>query len=197
MSLSRFVVAATGHRPSKLSGGWDAYGKWGEPVKAYEVVILGELQKLLEERGNLHLISGLALGWDSIFLRAGLRFQERLGVEAITLEGAAPCTHQDSRWSPKDKRRYSYFLEKLSRGGNRFTYVSPHDFSWEHGNQMQARNEYMVDKCDLLIACFDGSPGGTKRAIDYALKKRDCEIRCVDPYSLEVTTIRPKLQTLF
>lgn len=195
--MSSFVVAATGHRPNKLNGGWAAYEKWGEPIKSYERVVLRELQKLLEEKDNIHLISGLALGWDSIFLKTGLRLQKHLGIERVSLEGAAPCAHQDSRWRLKDKQRYAYFLEQLSKEGNRLTYVSPHDFSWNHGNQMQERNKYMVDKCDLLLACFDGSSGGTKHAIDYAIKKKNCEIRRVSPSSLEVDVIQSKHLTLF
>ena len=35
----------------------------------------------------------------------------------------------------------------------------------------QRRNEYMVNKCDLCLACFNFKPGGTKNTIDYALKQ--------------------------
>ena len=49
--------------------------------------------------------------------------------------------------------------------------------------RMQARNQWMVDHCQLLIAVFDGSPGGTKNCVDYALRVRR-EIRLIDPTTL-------------
>lgn len=46
----------------------------------------------------------------------------------------------------------------------------------------------MVDKSSLLIACFDGSEGGTKHTFDYALKKR-IDIVCINPKTMIVTNI--------
>ncbi|MBR7190221.1 MAG: DUF1273 domain-containing protein, partial [Oscillospiraceae bacterium] len=36
---------------------------------------------------------------------------------------------------------------------------------------MMRRNRYMVDKADLLIACFDGQSGGTLNTLRYAVRK--------------------------
>ena len=37
--------------------------------------------------------------------------------------------------------------------------------------KLEARNRYMIDKCDVLIAVYDGfSKGGTYNAINYAKK---------------------------
>ena len=33
---------------------------------------------------------------------------------------------------------------------------------------MMKRNRYMVDRSSLLLACFDGRPGGTMSTIVYA-----------------------------
>jgi hypothetical protein len=33
---------------------------------------------------------------------------------------------------------------------------------------MMKRNRYMVDKSSMLIACFDGRPGGTMSTVLYA-----------------------------
>ena len=33
---------------------------------------------------------------------------------------------------------------------------------------MMQRNRYMVDRASLLVACFDGRPGGTMNTILYA-----------------------------
>ena len=37
---------------------------------------------------------------------------------------------------------------------------------------MQRRDRYMVDHASLLIAAFDGTPGGTRYTIEYALSRR-------------------------
>ena len=52
---------------------------------------------------------------------------------------------------------------------------------------MQKRNEYMVDNCDLLIACWSGvKKGGTYNCVKYAIKNNkriivinpnDCKIK--------------------
>lgn len=34
--------------------------------------------------------------------------------------------------------------------------------------KMQVRNEWMVDHCDLLVALWDGSSGGTGNCVRYA-----------------------------
>lgn len=44
----------------------------------------------------------------------------------------------------------------------------------------------MVDNSSLLIACYDGSEGGTKHTYDYALKKGIDIIR-IDPKTMTVT----------
>ena len=36
---------------------------------------------------------------------------------------------------------------------------------------MQRRDRYMVDHASLLIAAFDGSPGGTQYTVQYAMSR--------------------------
>ena len=37
---------------------------------------------------------------------------------------------------------------------------------------MFRRNRYLVDEADLLLAAFDGKPGGTAMTVDYANRTR-------------------------
>jgi GTP-binding protein EngB required for normal cell division len=37
---------------------------------------------------------------------------------------------------------------------------------------MQRRDRYMVDHASLLIAAFDGTPGGTQYTMQYAMSRR-------------------------
>ena len=36
---------------------------------------------------------------------------------------------------------------------------------------MIKRDEYMVDKSDMVVACFNGSKGGTAHTFSYAIDK--------------------------
>ena len=36
---------------------------------------------------------------------------------------------------------------------------------------MLKRDRALVELCDVLVAVFDGKPGGTKYTVDYAAKK--------------------------
>ena len=45
---------------------------------------------------------------------------------------------------------------------------------------MQKRNKYMIDNSSVLIALFNGKPGGTKITIDYA-KQQGHEILTIEP----------------
>ena len=37
---------------------------------------------------------------------------------------------------------------------------------------MIRRNRYMVDHSDLVIAVYDGADGGTRRTLEYAIRKK-------------------------
>lgn len=99
-------------------------------------------------------ISGMALGWDTAWAVAAIR----LGVPLIA---AVPFDGQESRWPAESQRRFRSILEHarevhvVSAGG-----YSP--------AAMHARNRWMVDRCDLLCALWNGSSGGTAGCVAYA-----------------------------
>ena len=37
---------------------------------------------------------------------------------------------------------------------------------------MQRRNRYMVDHSALIIAVYDGLPGGTRQTLEYAIRQQ-------------------------
>ena len=37
---------------------------------------------------------------------------------------------------------------------------------------MQRRNRYMVDHSALIIAVYDGMPGGTRQTLEYAIRQK-------------------------
>jgi uncharacterized phage-like protein YoqJ len=50
-------------------------------------------------------------------------------------------------------------------------------------HKLQWRNKYVVDRVDLLVTVHDGSEGGTKNCIEYALSKQPGWPR-IDPIDL-------------
>lgn len=144
------TVAATGHRPDKLGG-------YGNPVAAarLERVAIAFLEQLRPDRA----ISGMAQGWDTAFARAAL-------AVGIPLVAAVPCGRniQPSRWPEQARLEYHWIL-------GRAAYVETIAAGPYRPEAMQARNEYMVDRCHLVAAMWNGSAGGTANCLDYARGK--------------------------
>lgn len=47
-------------------------------------------------------------------------------------------------------------------------------------NCLFARNRYIVQQADLLLACFDGQEGGTKKTVEYA-RRFGCPVCLIPP----------------
>lgn len=137
------IVAGTGHRPDKLGG-------YGDDV-------LKQLYRFacreIERNRPSKIISGMALGWDTALAMAALQLKVPL-VAAIPFEG------QESQWPEPSQKRYRAILERA-----KVHVVCPGGYS---PAKMQERNEWMVDRCDILWALWDGSTGGTANCVRYA-----------------------------
>lgn len=140
------ILAATGHRPNKLGG---------YSPSAQERLMSFALAVLSEQKPDT-LISGMALGWDMAMAEAALVLQ-------IKLIAAVPFSGQDSRWPEQSKLHY----QELLKYAKELHVISPGSYApWK----MQARNEWMVDEADGMIALWDGSDGGTANCVRYAEK---------------------------
>jgi len=149
--------AFTGYRPEKLP--------WGSDEKSLRCVSLKEsLARTVEQlisSGIRHFICGMARGCDTYFCEAVLDLRKTYPL--ATIEAAVPYRGQESRWLPNEIERYFGLLALCDL----VTYVSE-EYS---RNCMMKRNRYMVKNASVLIAVFDGQPGGTKNTVDYAVKK--------------------------
>ena len=147
----------TGHRPSKLPWGREE----GDPRC---LDLKGRLRDAVEaayEEGFRHFICGMAIGCDFYFAETVLALRERRGD--VTLEAAIPCPTQADHWEERDRRRYQDLLAACDFE----TLVQDH-----YGpGCMQRRNRYMVDHSALVIAVYDGMPGGTRQTLEYALRR--------------------------
>jgi len=117
-------------------------------------------------------ISGMALGVDTYFVQVCLEL-------GIPFTAAIPFVGQESKWLPIQQKLYQYLLARAAK----IVYVCEPGYErWK----MQARNEWIVDHSDHMIAVFDGSPGGTANAVLYA-HKVNCPITRINPHELEQT----------
>ena len=111
--------------------------------------------------GYQHFITGMSRGMDLWAAQLVIRF--RSAYRNLILEAAIPFEGQSASWEYADRQLYQAILEKCDN----IIVLSPA----YHPNVMYERNRYMVDRASLLIAAYDGSPGGTRYTFDYARHK--------------------------
>ena len=151
------ICCVTGNRPQKFP--WK-YGE-GKIYNKYLAEMTRQIEKLIES-GYTYFISGGAIGVDMDFADAVLQAKKQ--HRDIVLEIAVPCRNQDLKWDKADKKRY----EKILNGAD-FVNVLSESYTYFC---MQKRNEYMVEKADLVLAFWNGEEsGGTWNTMNYAKRK--------------------------
>jgi uncharacterized phage-like protein YoqJ len=156
-------IAVTGHRPDKLGNEYDMKG----PISKKIYQALDETIQTLKPK---QIISGMALGVDMIFANLAIN-------RGIPFIAAIPFEGQESKWPEGSQRVY----RKILSYAKQTVIVCPGGYAaWK----MQKRNEWMVDRADLVIAVWDGSEGGTHNCVNYAIDKGK-DIRRIDPKNFE------------
>ena len=148
----------TGHRPGKLP--W-RYREEDPRCLALKRRIADAIEAAYQE-GYRHFLCGMALGCDLYFCEAVLALRE--GRPDVTVEAAVPCPTQADAWAPAQRERYKRLVEACDFETLVSAKYTPYC--------MQRRDRYMVDHSSLLIAAFDGTPGGTRYTMQYAMSRR-------------------------
>jgi uncharacterized phage-like protein YoqJ len=138
------IVSCTGHRPDKLGG-------YGPAAQAHVYQIAYDW---LETFRPSELCSGMALGWDQACAEAAI-------VLGIPLVAIVPFAGQEARWPAPSQEHYRLLLAHATRVWQ----VSTGGYD---SVKMLIRNQRLVERGDLLLAMFDGTPGGTQHAVNYA-----------------------------
>lgn len=147
----------TGHRPAKLPWRYDESDPRCLRLKSR----LRDAVEAAYEQGYRHFLCGMAQGCDLYFCEAVLALRAR--HPDVTLEAAIPCPTQADSWPESQRERYRRLVEACDYE----TMVSARYSS----SCMLRRDRYMVDHASLLIAAFDGSAGGTRYTVEYALNR--------------------------
>ena len=147
----------TGHRPEKLP--W-RYREADLRCLSLKRRIADAAEAAYEE-GYRHFLCGMALGCDLYFCEAVLALRDQ--YPDITVEAAVPCPTQADAWALDQRERYTRLVEACDFE----TLVQRH---YDRGCMLR-RDRYMVDHASLLIAAFDGTPGGTRYTMQYAMSR--------------------------
>ena len=148
----------TGHRPEKLP--------WGNNEADRRCFLLKrKIRDAVEAaygEGIRHFICGMARGCDFYFAEEVLALRKE--HPDITLEAAIPCAGQSASWAAVHRARWSALVEQCDKKTVLQEFYTP--------DCMLRRNRYMVDQSSLVIAVYDGSSGGTRRTLEYALLQK-------------------------
>lgn len=145
------IVAITGHRPDKLGG-------YHLPIKEK---LIAHLRSWLQQSRPDKALSGMALGIDQIFAEACI-------LESVPFVAAIPAIWQSDRWPRESRIHYQSLLDRAAD----VVVVCGPDVNFY--TAMQLRNEWLVDNCDQLWCVWDGSKGGTRNCLEYALQEYGC-----------------------
>ncbi len=147
-------IAFTGYRPMKMPFGYDEQCPLAQDFKKR----LSETIEILILQGYRHLISGGAQGMDIMAAEAVIELRKI--YPDITLEMAIPFEGQADKWSEDYRARWQHCIDEADM----ITLLS-HRYTKQC---LFARNRYMVIQADMILACYDGQPGGTQHTIEYA-----------------------------
>ena len=162
-------IAITGHRPDKI---YD-HIEW----------ITTKLDQIFTALKPELIISGMAVGVDQLAAEIAI-------ANEIPVLAAIPFLGQENRWNERDKINYNALLKQATTV--EVLSNTPSDY-YEAVKFLHARNKWMVDRADLIVAVWDGSKGGTSNCVNYAKRvqsKRNLPIVRLNPITKEVSRLK-------
>lgn len=156
----------TGHRPQQLP--WH-HNQDDPRCIAVRERLKSEIERAYQN-GYRRFLCGMARGVD---LMAGeLVADAKTRHPDIVLEAAIPCEGQTHGWTNAEKARYQALLSRCD--------IVPEYLPAYDKSSMMRRNQYMVLESSLIIAVFNGTPGGTRNTLIFAMQN-GLELVVIDP----------------
>ena len=147
----------SGHRPEKMP--------FYDNRNSYDFLIFKKaLEHAIQDAinsGYRYFITGMARGMDLWSAQTVIAFRRAYGD--IKLEAAIPYEGLEKDWSRADRLAFN---EVRSMCDSEIVFAPQY-----MQGLMHQRNRYMVDASGVLIAAYNGSPGGTRSTLLYALRQ--------------------------
>lgn len=159
-SSNHISCCFTGHRPEHLP--------WGRNEEhpdcaAFYLRLTSAIEEMIQ-KGCLHFYCGMAQGVDTFAAQIVLGLRDANPDMGVKLTAVCPHAGQASRWGAKDKQLYQFLLKLANE-----VVLIDQEYS---KSCFHRRNRYMVDRCEYIIAGYDGvSKGGTSSTVAYARRK--------------------------
>ncbi len=140
----------TGHRPEKLHAG-----------EADVKMLLGKAIRQAVSEGYTTFISGMARGVD--LWAAECVLEMRRENPSVCLICALPFAGFGDHWGQVWRTLYQEMLSQAD-GVEIICHQAVK-------SSFQKRNRWMIDQASLVLAVYNGSPGGTRNSVNYAEKQ--------------------------
>lgn len=157
-----FRVMVTGHRSVR-----------GERAAMVRGVLRDILDRVrLRHPEGVVAVCGMAVGADAEFAEAAIEI-------GVPLVAAVPVETQADPWPPEAQHRYARLLNRACHVVE--VWKDPAYAAVNIGAQMMARNRWMLDHSDMIVAVWNGQKsGGTYNAVREA-HRRGRKVMVVDP----------------
>lgn len=172
------TCAITGHRPTRFKFKYQENNTGCKRLKKR----LHDQFVQLYEQGVRRFYVGGALGVDQWAGEILLRLKEQQEYSELELIVALPFAGHNSTWDERSKARLAF----LTQHSAEVVTVS----NTPGSDAYKARNYYMVDRADILLAVYDNDRtlrSGTGQTVNYA-RKRKLPLIFIHPDSGKVST---------
>lgn len=167
---NQLIIALTGHRGDKL-GGWDNGSTLNQAIQRR---LEGYIARMAKENPTREvvIVTGMALGADTLWALAAINVRQHFSN--VKIHAAVPFHGQEKIWPQPSQDIYNDILSKV----NSIHYIVESNgkkmSKREAAMAMHARNEYMCNIAEILVAVYDGvsSSGGTYECLKYAKQGR-------------------------
>ena len=158
LDMPQHTVAFSGYRPQKLPHGCT------DEVQTELSLLLKEEIHRLYMNGYRVFLNGMMSGWDILAAEAVLSLQaDHTNLYCVSIAPFKKDYFANNNWNAEWKARARQVCQQSDLG------ISLSE-NYTSGTYY-ARDRYLVDHASLLIAYYDGKPGGTQYTCDYAAKK--------------------------
>ena len=122
--------------------------------------LLTEMEALIQ-KGVTIFYNGMAMGFDLLAAESVLLFKKKYPY--LRLIVCIPCYGQERYFSEEDKARYIHLVKVADE-----TVILSENY---YRGCMQVRDQYMVDRADVLLAYCKKETGGAAYTVKYCQKK--------------------------